>query len=95
MNSYLSDDFISCFIELPPAIQRQARKNYRLWKQNPYHPSLRFKPIHARDSIYSVRIAKGWRALGLLEDDSITWFWIGSHAKYDRTYPTILRSVAI
>jgi hypothetical protein len=25
-----------------------------------------------------------YRALGLLEDDEITWFWIGTHAQYDR-----------
>ena len=23
-------------------------------------------------------------ALGLLEDEEITWFWIGTHAEYDR-----------
>ncbi len=84
MNSYLNEDFISCFIELPSSIQRQARKNYRLWKQNPYHPSLHFKRVQVRDSVYSVRVAKGWRALGWLDGDSITWFWIGSHADYDR-----------
>ena len=26
----------------------------------------------------------GYRALGLLEDDEITWFWIGTHTEYDR-----------
>jgi len=26
----------------------------------------------------------GYRALGLLEDEEITWFWIGTHAEYDR-----------
>jgi hypothetical protein len=35
------------------------------------------------EAIYSVRITKGYRALGLLEDGGITWFWIGSHADYD------------
>jgi hypothetical protein len=24
------------------------------------------------------------RALGLLDDDEIAWFWIGPHAAYDR-----------
>jgi hypothetical protein len=24
------------------------------------------------------------RALALLEDDEITWFWIGTHADYDK-----------
>ena len=30
------------------------------------------------------RIGRGWRALGLLESVTFTWFWIGSHADYDR-----------
>jgi len=28
-------------------------------------------------------VTLGYRALGLLEADEITWFWIGSHAEYD------------
>jgi hypothetical protein len=34
--------------------------------------------------VTSVRVSKGWRALGLLMGDTIHWFWIGSHAEYDR-----------
>ena len=26
----------------------------------------------------------GYRAVGLLEQDEVTWLWIGSHADYDR-----------
>jgi hypothetical protein len=29
-------------------------------------------------------VTLGYRVVGLLEDDEITWFWIGSHAEYDR-----------
>jgi hypothetical protein len=29
-------------------------------------------------------VSLGYRAVGLLEDEDITWFWIGSHADYDR-----------
>jgi len=34
--------------------------------------------------MYSVRVGKGWRALGLVEGDTISWFWIGSHADYEK-----------
>jgi hypothetical protein len=40
--------------------------------------------VHQRDPIYSARMALGYRALGLLDDDEIAWFWIGTHAAYDR-----------
>ena len=26
----------------------------------------------------------GWRALGVVEGDHITWFWIGSHSDYEQ-----------
>jgi hypothetical protein len=84
MNSQLSEDFRTCFSRLPDEVKEAARKNYRLWKENPAHPSLHFKRIHSQDAIYSVRVGRGWRALGLLEENTITWFWIGSHAEYDK-----------
>jgi hypothetical protein len=84
VKSYVTDDFIEAFRAMPDAVKDHARKNYRLWRANPYHPSLHFKRVHRTEPLYSVRIGLGWRALGLLEDDGIAWFWIGSHAEYDR-----------
>jgi hypothetical protein len=42
--------------------------------------------ITARDADQnpSVRIGVGYRALGLLKADTVTWFWIGTHDEYDR-----------
>ncbi|MDP6960996.1 MAG: hypothetical protein QF595_05690 [Dehalococcoidia bacterium] len=83
MNSYVTQDFLSCFQRLPDNIKEKARKNYRLWKENSAHPSLRFKRINSSEPIHSIRIGVGWRALGLRERNNIYWFWIGSHAEYD------------
>src|ERR1700756_2318853 len=47
-------------------------------------PSLRFKPVHPTRPIYSVRIGPMYRAVGILESDEIVWYWIGSHADYDK-----------
>jgi len=33
-----------------------------------------------------VRITRGYRALGILEGDTVTWFWIGSHKDYERFF---------
>lgn len=84
MNSQLTEAFLACFASLPGPIRAQARQAYRSWRENPSHPSLHFKRIHGREPIFSVRIGLGWRALGLWEGDTIYWFWIGSHADYDR-----------
>ena len=83
MNSYLTEDFLECFGQLPQEIKEKARKNDRLWRQNPNHPSLQFKRVYTREPIYAVRIGIGWRALGLREDDAIYWFWIGPHGEYE------------
>jgi len=39
--------------------------------------------VRQRHPIYSARVGLGYRVLGLWEGDTITWFWIGSHAEYD------------
>jgi hypothetical protein len=52
--------------------------------RDPSHPSLQFKRVHAKEPIYSVRIGLGWRAVGVRSDDTVVWFWIGSHAEYDK-----------
>ena len=84
MKSRLTADFIRCFHNLPDRIKRAARKNYKLWKNNPDHPGLQFKPVGKKYPAYSVRVGIGWRALGVKQNDTIIWFWIGSHAEYDK-----------
>ena len=84
MRSRTTRSFWQCFACLPEPAQRQARRAFRRWRQNPRHPSLVFKRVHTSEPIYSVRVSRGYRALGLRDDDLITWFWIGSHADYDR-----------
>jgi hypothetical protein len=65
-------------------VQEQARAAYRQFIRDPHHPRLRFKPVHPSDPIYSARVGRGYRALGVLDDDTVIWYWIGSHAEYDR-----------
>ena len=85
MRSHLTADFRKLFAVLPSDVQQKARKNYKLWRQDPSHPSLEFKKTHTRREVYSIRVGMGWRALGLLVDeDAIMWFWIGSHNAYEK-----------
>ncbi len=84
MTSRTTARFRRAFRDLPERVQRQARQAYSLFRQNEQHPSLRFKQVHPRMPIYSVRIGLDYRALGVREGDDIVWFWIGSHADYDR-----------
>ncbi len=84
MKSVATRRFWSCFEALPAHVQRQAENAYRLWLADPGHRSLEFKQAHSRRPIMSIRIGLHWRALGERQGDAIVWFWIGSHADYDR-----------
>lgn len=84
MKSRATPRFWAAYRELPPEIQGLAKKAYRRFRDNPGHPSLQFKKVHDREPVYSARVTLAYRALGLLEGDEITWFWIGGHDEYDR-----------
>ena len=84
MKSRTTKKFRISFARLPKQVQTQARVAYRLFKQNPNHPSLRFKKVHSKLPIYSARISRDYRAVGQLDGDTIIWFWIGSHTDYDK-----------
>ena len=84
MKSSATPRFWAAYRKLPTDIQGLARKAYRLFASNPQHQSLRFKKVHGHEPIYSVRVALGYRAVGLFEGDDTSWSWIGAHADYDR-----------
>lgn len=83
MNSVVTGGFLDGLGRLPDVVRQQASRAYALWRLDPYHPSLQFKRVGRRQAIYSVRVGLGYRALGLWEGDTVTWFWIGTHAEYD------------
>ena len=84
MRSFTQSSFWDAYHRLPDRIKIQARQAYTLFQDNPDHPSLNFKRVGRRNSVYSVRISAGYRALGVVEQSDIIWFWIGPHHEYDR-----------
>lgn len=44
---------------VPAEVRAQARQAYGLFRDNPHHPSLRFKKVHPTQPIYSVRVTRG------------------------------------
>ena len=84
MISVTTERFRKCYKNLPEHIKESTQKAYALWKQNPKHRSLQFKIIHKTQPVYSVRINLAWRAIGIKQKNTMIWFWIGSHAEYDK-----------
>jgi hypothetical protein len=83
MNHFTLPSFWKDFARLPSGIQQLARKNYELLRNEPMHPSLHFKKVLGKP-LWSVRVGAHYRALGYEDADGIVWFWIGTHADYDR-----------
>jgi hypothetical protein len=81
MNSRTTHRFRQVFRTLPPDVRDRAKRAYRLWLANPDLPGLRFKRV---GDMVSIRIGRDYRALGILQGDTVYWYWIGRHDEYDR-----------
>ena len=79
---YTTKKFWKCYEVLPQSVQKTADQCYALLKTPPTHPSLHFKKIGKK--YWSVRAGLDHRALGVEVKDGISWFWIGTHAEYDK-----------
>ena len=83
MNSRTLERFWRLYESLPQDVRRQARRAYRRFRRNPHHPGLHFHRLAGHPDYWSVRVSRDYRAVGILEHDTITWIWIGSHADFD------------
>jgi hypothetical protein len=77
-----TESFWKRYDALPDSVKILADKSYALLQHNPRHPGLHFKKIDSE--LWSVRVGVGHRALALQNPDGFDWFWIGTHAEYDR-----------
>lgn len=89
MISHTTARFRKAFAALPDHVRQRARQAYRLFRDDPVHPSLHFKQVHPTRPIYSARVGLGHRALAVREGEVLLWFWIGTHDEYER----LLRSL--
>ena len=81
MTHHASPDFWACHRSLPENIQRLADQAFDRLKQDSRHPSLHFKKV---GRLWSARVGAHYRALAVETSDGVVWFWIGSHADYDK-----------
>jgi hypothetical protein len=81
VKSLTTTDFWKAYAELPPDTKKQARKAYKIWQENPLHPSLHFKKVGR--NLWSARVSGGHRALALKKGDDYYWIWIGDHDEYE------------
>jgi hypothetical protein len=76
------------FAALPSEVQKLARDAYKLFVQNPAHPSLRHhglddtKKGRHKVGSFSVSITMQYRAIYVIDNGVNVWYWIGTHAQY-------------
>ena len=89
MISEITDSFRQGYGKLPDEVRQRVRKAYRQWVANPQHPSLHYKKIHATLPIWSVRVGLNYRVVGIVHDEKMLWYFVGTHAEYDRLIKTL------
>ncbi len=86
MNSQTTPDFWRLYRRLPKHVREAARAAYQQFLADPSHPGLQFHRLLCDPRLWSVRITRSYRAVGLLQSDTITWFWIGDHEDFDHDF---------
>lgn len=78
--------FWRAYDRLAPSVKIRAREIYRLFNENPDHPSLCFKKLQGHENVWSVRINAQYRAVGIRFGQTIEWVWIGTHNEFDHLF---------
>ena len=73
--------FWEAYERLPQPVRELADRNYDLLKRDPHHTSLHLKKV---GRFWSVRVGLRYRALAVEQHSALVWFWIGSHADYEK-----------
>jgi hypothetical protein len=86
VKSFARPSFWQAFARLDDRTRKAARRAFRLFEQDPEHPSLRFKKLAGHDRVWSVRITAQYRAVGERRGGTISWAWIGTHNEFDKLF---------
>jgi hypothetical protein len=81
LNHHASPEFWARYHELPVEVRELADRAFELLKTDPRHPSLHLKKVKR---YWAARVGLHHRAVAVEAPDGLLWFWIGSHAEYDR-----------
>lgn len=77
-------EFKDQFQGLPLAIKRKSLKVEILFKENPFHPSLRLHKLQGKlEGLWSISVDKSYRIIFKVEKDGVILFIsIGRHSIY-------------
>ncbi len=81
MRHLANQKFWAAYDRLSDQAKALADKNFELLKTDPTHPGLQLKKV---GRYWSARVGRNYRAVAVEYDGHLLWFWIGTHAEYDR-----------
>lgn len=84
-----ASSFKKLYAQLPERVQDEADEAYQQFKETPDAHGLNFKQIVG--TYYSARVGGAYRALAVRRATYWLWFWIGTHADYDRILDQLRR----
>jgi hypothetical protein len=81
LKHFASPAFWAHYRALPVEVQQLADRCFELMKADPRHPSIHLKRV---GEYWSARVGLHYRAIGVDDEGGISWFWLGTHAEYDK-----------
>jgi len=81
LNHYATPEFWYNYRALSIQIQQIADRAFDHMNSDPRHPGLHLKQV---DEFWTARVGLHHRAVGVTVSDGVSWFWIGTHAEYDK-----------
>ena len=81
LTHHAAPEFWDAYQNLPATVRRQADRTFAKLKSDQYHPSVHFKQV---GRYWSARVGLHYRAVALRDENEFIWFWIGTHAEYDK-----------
>ena len=81
MEILLTDEFVRLYKLLPAHIQKKAEKQEKLFRQNPFHPSLHTEKLEPKGKqVWSFRIDRSYRVLfRFAERQKVIFLTVGPH----------------
>lgn len=81
MRHWANPRFWACYRQLRDDVRQLADLSYQLLRRDPKQPSLHFKRL---GRFWSARVGLHYRALAVEHANVMVWFWVGTHAVYNR-----------
>jgi len=81
MEIFVTAEFEQQYCELPELIKKKAQKQERLFRQNPFHPSLHVEKLEPKNKqLWSFRVDRKYRILfRFINKDKVIFLTVGHH----------------